>query len=192
MYSKLLMTLVFLGVALATIVAQDPNVNHFAKEGLSFDYPKGWALSDHSSPQMQFIELGQGDVTIRIRSPREYLKTPEKEAQAKKLVQDNYVNDFFNSVQQAGMSPKRSVVTTQIAGADAEGARVRAILGGAPGGLDSYYRIVSDRLINLSVIGSEKDVTKAAPAWDIIRNSIKVEPPPETKSTPKSAPTPKP
>jgi len=192
MYSRLLMTLVFFGLALATIVAQDPNVNHFAKDGLSFDYPKGWVLNDHSSPQMQLIELGQGDVTIRIRSPREYLKTPEKEAQAKKIVQDNYVNEFFNNVQQAGMSPKRSVVTTQIAGADAEGARVRAILGGAPGGLDSYSRIVSDRLINLSVIGSEKDVTKAAPAWDIIRNSIKVEPPPDTKSTPKAAPTPKP
>ena len=192
MYSRLLMTLVFFGLALATIVAQDPNVNHFAKDGLSFDYPKGWVLNDHSSPQMQLIELGQGDVTIRIRSPREYLKTPEKEAQAKKIVQDNYVNEFFNNVQQAGMSPKRSVVTTQIAGADAEGARVRAILGGAPGGLDSYSRIVSDRLINLSVIGSEKDVTKAAPAWDIIRNSIKVEPPPDTKSTPKAAQTPKP
>src|SRR5215471_16538416 len=191
MYSKLLLTLAILGVALTAAVAQDPNVNHFAKDGLSFDYPKGWALSDQSSQQMQLLELSGGDVTIRIRSPREYLKSPEKEAQAKKLVQDNYVNDFFNQVQQAGMSPKRSVVTTQIAGADAEGARVRAILGGAPGGMDSYYRIVSDRLINLSVIGSEKDVTKAAPAWDIIRASIKVEPP-DTKSTPKSAPTPKP
>ena len=191
MYSRLLMPLVFFGVALATIVAQDTNVNHFAKDGLSFDYPKGWVLSDQSSPQMQFLVLSEGDVTIRIRSPREYLKTPEKESQAKKLVQDNYVNEFFNNVQQAGMSPKRSVVTTQIAGADAEGARVRAVLGGAPGGMDSYYRIVSDRLINLSVIGSEKDVTKAAPAWDVIRNSIKVEPPPETKS-PKSAATPKP
>jgi hypothetical protein len=177
---------------LTAIVAQDPNANHFAKDGLSFDYPKGWVLGDQSTPQMQLLVLSQGDTTIRIRSPREYLKTPEKEAQAKKLFQDNYVNDFFNQVQQAGMSPKRSVVTTQIAGVDAEGARVRAVLGGEPGGLDSYYRVVSDRLVNLSVIGSEKDITKAGAAWDLIRNSIKVEPPPATKSTPKSTATPKP
>jgi hypothetical protein len=192
MYSRLFITLAFLGVAITAIVAQDPNANHFAKDGLSFDYPKGWALGDQSTPQMQLIELSQGDTTIRIRSPREYLKTPEKEAHAKKLFQDNYVNDFFNQVQQAGMSPKRSVVTTQIAGVDAEGARVRAVLDGQPGGMDSYSRVVSDRLINLSAIGSEKDITKAAPAWDMIRNSIKVEPAPEPKSTPKATATPKP
>ena len=192
MSSKLLVTFAFLAVVLTAIAAQDPNVSHFAKDGLSFDYPKGWTLADQSSQQMQFLELSQGDVNIRIRSPREYLKTPEKEAQAKKLFQDNYVNDFFNQVQQAGMSPKRSAVTTQIGGLDAEGARVRAVLGGVPGGMDSYSRIVSDRLINLSIIGAEKDITKIAAAWDLIRNSIKVEPRPETKSPQKAAPTPKP
>lgn len=192
MYPKLFITLALLFVALTAIVAQDPNANHFAKDGLSFDYPKSWVLSDQSTPQMQLIELSQGDTTIRVRSPREYLKTPEKEAHAKKLFQDNYVNSFVDQVRQAGMSPKRSVVTTQIAGADAEGARVRAVLGGEPGGMDSYYRVVSDRLINLSVIGSEKDITKASAAWDMIRNSIKIEPPPEPKSTPKPAATPKP
>jgi hypothetical protein len=192
MYSRLFITLALLGVALTAIVAQDPNASHFAKDGLSFDYPKGWTLGDQSTPQMQLIELSQGDTTIRIRSPREYLKTPEKEAHAKKLFQDNYINDFFNQVQQAGLSPKRSVVTTQISGGDAEGARVRAVLDGQPGGMDSYSRVVSDRLINLSVIGSEKDITKSAPAWDMIRNSIKVEPAPEPKSTPKAAATPKP
>ncbi len=192
MYQRLLLTVVFVVVALAAIAAQDPNANHFAKDGLSFDYPKGWTLGDQSSQQMQFLELSQGDTIIRIRSPREYLKTPEKETQAKKLVQDNYVNDFFNQVQQAGMSPKRSVVTTQIGGADAEGARVRAVLGGLPGGMDSYFRVVSDRLINLSIIGSEKDMVKAKAAWDLIRSSIKIEPPSETKSPQKPAPTPKP
>lgn len=192
MSSKLLVTLVLSAIALTAIAAQDPNVNHFAKDGLSFDYPKGWSLADQSSKQMQFLVLTQGDVNIRIRSPREYLKTPEKEAQAKKLVQDTYVNDFVSNVQQAGMSPKRSVITTQIAGADAEGARVRAMLGGMPGGMDSYFRVVSDRMVNLSIIGSEKDIMKAAPAWDLIRNSLKIESAPETKSPAKPTPTSKP
>lgn len=174
-------------VLMTAIFAQDPNVAHFAKDGLSFDYPKSWLLNDASTQQMQLLELSQGDKTIRLRSPREYLKTPEKEAHAKKLFQDNYVNDFFNQVQQAGMSPKRSLVTTQIGGGDAEGARVRATLDGEPGGMDSYSRIISDRLINLSIIGSEKDIAKSAAAWDLVRNSIKVEPPPE----PKASPTPK-
>ena len=95
-------------------------------------------------------------------------------------------------LEQAGMRPTRSTVSTQIAGADAEGARVRALLDGQPGGMDSYYRVISDRLVGLSIIGSEKEIGKSAAAWDMIRSSIKVEPPPEPKATVKPSPTPKP
>lgn len=192
MYSRLILILFIVGAVLSVIAAQDPNLSHFAKDGLSFDYPKNWQVSDQSTQQMQLLELTQGDTTIRIRSAREYLKTPEKEAHAKKLFQDSYVNDFFNQVQQAGMSPKRSAVTTQIAGGDAEGARVRAVLDGQPGGMDSYSRIVSDRLINLSIIGSEKDIAKSSGAWDLIRNSLKVEAPPQPSPPAAPSPSPKP
>src|SRR5258708_15571128 len=172
----------------AGVLAQDPNIKHFDKDGLSFDYPAGWQLSDQSTPQMQLIELTRGDVVIRIRSPREWLKTPEKEAAAKKLFQDKYVDDFVGSVEQAGIHPKRSAVTTQIGGADAEGVRIRAVLDGAPGGMDSYFRMISDRLVNLSIFTSDKDLVKIAPVWDLIRNSIKVEPPPQPKATPQPSP----
>lgn len=161
---------------------------HFTKDGLSFDYPDKWIFNDASTQQMQVIELAQGDVIIRIRAPREWLKTPEKEAHAKKLIQEKYVDDFVEQLRQAGLQPKRSVVTTQIAGADAEGMRVRAILDREPGGMDSYIKVVSDRLINLSIIASEKDITRTAPVWDMIRNTLKVEPPPEAKPTPQPSP----
>lgn len=179
------------GAALLVAVSvqtQTPDTKHFDKDGLSFDYPAKWQISDQSTGQMQFLELTQGDVVIRIRSPREWLKTPEKEAHAKKLFQDQYVSDFATQIEQAGMSPKRSVVTTQIGGADAEGTRLRANLDGQPGGMDSYFRIISDRLVNLSIIASEKDITKSAPAWDTIRNSLKVEPPPQPKASPSPSP----
>lgn len=171
---------------------QTPNVKNFAKDGLSFDYPVDWQLSDQSTGQMQFLELTKGDVVIRVRSPREWLKTPEKEAHAKKLMQDQYVDDFTTQLSQAGMNPKRAPATTQIAGMDAEGLRVRAVLDGQPGGMDSYFRVISDRLVNLSIIGSEKDVAGSVAAWDVIRGSIKVEPPPQPKSTPRPSPARKP
>jgi hypothetical protein len=188
---RLLRTLIFAAASLLLVVsalAQDPNVKQFAKDGLSFDYPAGWQLSDQSTQQMQFIELARGDVVIRIRSPREWLKTPEKEAAAKKLFQDKYVDDFVGSVEQAGIHPKRSAVATQIGGADAEGVRIRAVLDGEPGGMDSYFRTISDRLVNLSIFTSDKDLVKVAPAWDLIRNSVKVEPPPQPKATPHPSP----
>jgi hypothetical protein len=154
--------------------AQDANVKHYDKDGLSFDYPASWQLSDKSTGQMQFLELTQGDVTIRVRSPRELLKTPEKEAHARKLFQDQYVDNFADQFQQRGMQPKRDPVTTQLGGADAPGIRLRVMMGGEAGGLDSYQRIISERLVQLSILGSEKEITRDAPAWDMIRNSLKV------------------
>jgi len=164
---------------------QTPDTKHFDKDGLSFNYPANWQISDQSTQQMQYIQIARdGYAEIRLRVPREWLKTPEKEASAKKLIQDKYVDDFAASVEQAGMHPRRSAVTTQIASADAEGARVRAVLDGEPGGLDSYFRIVSDRFVQLSIIGSEREITKSSPVWDALRNSLKVEPPPQTKPSP--------
>jgi hypothetical protein len=192
---RFLRTLIFATASLLLVVSawgQDPNVKQFARDGLSFDYPANWQIADKSSGQMQFLELAQGDVVIRIRSPREWLKTPEKEAHARKLFQDQYVDEFANQLEQAGMHPKRSAVTTQVGGGDAAGARVRAVLDGQPGGLDSYSRIISDRLVNLSIFTSDKDLVKIAPAWDLIRNSIKVEPPPQPKATPQPSPAKKP
>jgi hypothetical protein len=190
-----LRTLIFTTASLlivASALAQDSNVKQFAKDGLSFDYPAGWQLSDQSTPQMQFIELTRGDVVIRVRSPREWLKTPEKELAAKKLIQDKYVTDVSASFEQGGMHPKQSPATTQISGADAEGTRVRAVLDGEPGGFDAYFRILSDRFVQLSILGSEKDIAKTAPIWDLIRTSVKIEPAPVPKPTPTPSPSPSP
>ena len=188
---SILKTMIFATASLLLVVsalAQDPNLKHFDKDGLSFDYPANWQIADKSSGQMQFLELERGDVVIRIRTPREWLKTPEKEAHARKLFQDQYVDEFSSQLEQQGLHPKRSAVTTQIGGGDAAGARVRAVLVGQSGGLDSYFRIISDRLVNLSIFTSDKDLVKIAPAWDLIRNSIKVEPPPQPKATPQPSP----
>jgi hypothetical protein len=190
---RLLRTLVLATVSLLLLVsafAQDPNVKHFAKDGLSFDYPANWQFSDQSTAQMQYIQMARdGYAEIRVRVPREWLNTPEKEATAKKLIQDQYVDAFATQVeQQLGSRPKRSAVTTQIATADADGARVRGVMDGQPGGMDSYFRVVSDRLVQLSIIGSEKEIAKSALVWDMLRNSLVVEPPPQPKSTPQPSP----
>src|SRR6266576_2952801 len=160
---RLLRTLIFATASLLLVVsalAQDPNVKQFAKDGLSFDYPAGWQLEDKSSGQMQFLELARGDVIIRIRTPREWLKTPEKETHAKKLFQDQYVDGFATQFEQQGMQPKRSAITTTVAGANADGTRLRVVMDRQPGGVDSYYLILSDRMVNLSILGSESDITK--------------------------------
>src|SRR5256885_10469102 len=188
-----LLRLMILPAALLLIVigaviwasAQDPNVKHYDKDGLSFDYPANWQFEDQSTAQMQYIQMARdGYAEIRIRAPREWLKTPDKVAAAKKLIQDQYVDSFASQLQQAQMSPKRSTGASQISGADAEGAKVRAVMDGQPGGMDSYFNITEDRLVQMSIIGSEKEIAKSAPVWDMIRTSLKVAPPPKPSPTP--------
>jgi hypothetical protein len=181
-----LAVLACLTVAVAKMQEPKPQAeaNHFAKDGLSFDYPTGWALKDESTAQMQVLEFSRGDHIIRVRSPREWLKSPAKEAEAKKLIQDKYLNDFAEMLRQGGLNPTRSPATSEFGGGPAEGSRLRAVLDGAPGGMDAFYRVISDRFVQLSQIGSERDMAKFASAWDLIRKSIQVEPPPSPSSTP--------
>ena len=182
---RFLICVIFIALVAAIGLAQDPNVKRFEKDGLSFDYPANWQISDQSTGQMQYVQIARdGYAEIRIRTPREWLKTPDKEAAAKKLIQDQYVDSFASQIQQAGMTPKRSTAATQISGADAQGARVRAVMDGEPGGMDSYFNVISDRLVQMSIIGSEKEIAKSAAVWDMIRNSLKVEPPPQPKASP--------
>ena len=172
-------------LAMICASGQDPNVKHYDKDGLSFDYPANWQFNDQSSPQMQYVQMARdGYAEIRIRAPREWLKTPEKEAAAKKLIQDQYVESFVSQIQQAQLNPKRSTGTTQISAKDAQGDKVRAVMDGEPGGMDSYFNIIEDRLVQMSIIGSEKEIAKSAAVWDMVRNSLKVTPAPKPSPTP--------
>src|SRR6266446_560625 len=88
---------------LSVIAQTATDARHFAKDGLSFDYLAGWQINDQSTAQMQLIQLLRGEVEIRVRVPREPLKSPQKEAEAKKLFQDKYVENFVDSLQQVGL-----------------------------------------------------------------------------------------
>jgi hypothetical protein len=174
------------GVAFAQTSSQ-----HFTKDGLSFDYPSGWSMDESkSSGQMQYLMLGRdGYAMIYVRSPRAVVDTPEKEAQAKHLIQDGFVDAWAKNFSDNGAKAERITVPTEIAGGAAECTRLSASLSGEPGRVDVCWRLVEKRMVQLAIVGSTRDVTKTAPAWDVIRNSLKVEPPPQPASTPQPSPT---
>ena len=167
------------------------NGQHFAKDGLSFDYPAGWIMDESkSSNQMQYLILGHdGYATIYVRSPRAPVDSPEKETQAKHLIQDGFVDAWAKNFSDNGAKAERSTVPAEIAGGSAECTRLSASLGGEPGRVDVCWRLVEKRMVQLAIVGSTRDVTKTGPVWDAIRNSLKIEPPPQPKPTPQPSPT---
>ena len=165
---------------------------HFAKDGLSFDYPAGWTMDESKTTgQMQYLMLGRnGYATIMVRSPRGLVDSPDKEAHAKQLIQEGFVNAWAKNFSDSGAKPERSTVPTEIAGGAAECARLSASLGGEPGRVDVCWRVVEKRLVQLAIVGSNKDIDRSASAWDAIRNSVKIEPPPQSKPAPQPSPSP--
>ena len=176
---KLIKTLIGCAAALLLVTSvqpQTPDTKHFDKDGLSFDYPAKWQMSDQSTQQMQFIELTQGDVVIRVRSAREWLKTPEKEAHAKLIQDDTRVSDFAGRLERQPARKKRSPVTansrpgTTPTGPVAGRSRRERPQAWA----DSYYPnyLSTGRLICQFVdhrVGKETESNKAAATWETIR-----------------------
>lgn len=185
---------IFLVAAMVSLVgaalAQNSN-QHFAKEGLSFDYPAGWAIDESkSSGQMQYLTFGRdGYALIVVRAPRAVVDTPEREANAKKVVQEGFVDAWIKNFEGQGAKPDRSEVTTEIAGGPAQCTRLSASLEGEPGRVDICYRLLEKKMVQIAIIGSSKDIGRTTPAWDLIRNSLKVEAPAQ-KSSPAASPSP--
>ena len=176
-----------------TATAQTPgdNSKHFVKDGLVFDYPNGWTLEDQSTTDAQQLTLGRADSEAQIRMfvHRGRADTPEKIAQAKRAFIEPYIKATNDSLVQMGGVPERTAVSAQIGGAQAEGVRLRANLGGEPGEATIYWIALGNRVVVLTFFGSDKSLKQATPAWDAVRNSLHIE---EIKPTPKPSPKPSP
>jgi hypothetical protein len=177
-------------VMVVGVVAQ--NNKHFTKDGLSFDYPDGWTITDESTTDAQQLTMSRpdGDVMIKFFVHRGKVNTPDKVALAKTKIIDPYLNYTEKQLVGMGAKPERVAATTQIGGADAEGVRITAVLDREPGEAGVYWATVGDRLVVLTLFGPDKAIKKAAPTWDAVRNSLKIEAP-APKATPSPSPKPK-
>lgn len=169
--------------------AQTPagDAKHFAKDGLSFDYPGGWSLVDESTSDAQQLTLRRddSDAMIKLFVHRGKVDTPDKLAQAASKIVDPYVEYTAKQFVEMGAKPQRVPASIEIGGAPAAGVRIQAVLDGEPGEAAIYWTTVGNRLIVLTFFGPDKARQKATPTWDSVRNTVKAELPPTAKPSPK-------
>jgi hypothetical protein len=178
-------------VCFVAIGLSQGDAKHFTKEGLVFDYANGWTIADESNTDAQQFTLNRSgsDAQIRIFAHRGKVDSPEKFAQAKKAFIDPYVKSVSNTFVQMGAKPETTPATSEIGGAAADGVRVKASLSGEPGEADVYWVTLGGRVVVLTLFGPDKALKQATPAWDIIRTTLKIEPPPaKAGATPKTKP----
>jgi hypothetical protein len=168
--------------------AQTGNDKQYLKDGLSFDYPAGWTLQDDSNGDAQQLTLARAnsDVQIRVFVHRGRI-APEKLPDAKKAFIDPYVLATGKQFVAMGAKPEQVPDSTEIAGDKAEGVAITASLGGEAGAAKIYWGLIGRRVVVLTFFGPDKELKQFVGAWDMVRNSVKIEDP---KAPPK--PTPKP
>jgi hypothetical protein len=86
-----------------------------------------------------------------------------------------------------GAKPEQAKDSTEIAGEKAEGVAITASLGGEPGAAKIYWALIGQRVVVLTYFGPDKELKQFASAWDMVRNSLKVEDP---KGAPQASPKP--
>ena len=160
----------------------------FVKDGLTFDYPAGWTLQDDSNKDMQQLALARAnnDVQIRVFVHRGRV-TPEKLADAKKAFIDPYIAGVGKQFVAMGAKPSEAPESSDIAGMKADGVAITANLGGEAGAAKIYWAIVGNRVVVLTYFGPDKELKQFQAAWDLVRNSLKIEDP---KAAPKATPKP--
>lgn len=167
------------------------DTKHFAKDGLSFDYPNGWTVSDQSTSDAQQLTLGRADsdAQIRVFVHRGKVDTPEKFTQARRSFIDPYVKSVNDTFVGMGAKPESTPATSQIGEVPAEGVRLRASLSGEPGEATIFWLTLGNRVVVLTFFGPDAALKHATSTWDMIRASIKVE---STPQPTRPTPTPKP
>src|SRR2546423_1272224 len=100
-YSSMAIKLFLILFCGLTVLAQPADkLVHYDKEGLSFDYPDGWTLTENSNSDAQVLTLGHNgsDAQIRVFAHRGRVDTAEKMALARTKLVDPYIkatNDVF-------------------------------------------------------------------------------------------------
>lgn len=181
-----LLLLVVLSCVFAS--AQTPEAKHFAKGGIAFDYPNGWTLEESSSSDALDLKLSRpnNDMLIQVFVHKGRIK-PEQLPDAKKAFIDPYINANVKQFIAMGATPKQSPDTAEIGGVKAEGVNISASLGGDPGAAKIYWVLLGDRVIVLTLFGPDRETKKFAPAWDLVRTTLKLE---EPKPAASPSPTP--
>lgn len=145
---------------------------HFEKDGVVFDYPANWKLSetdaDGATTLILTPEPGTGRITIGLRD----ILGCDFQAENKKI-EDALIDNLAAEIK-AGQAPNTSPVVTQVAKTDVQGTRLVSLKKNTITG-DVYSFRTNWRFVSLVYVRDAKD-ERASDAWDTIRTSLEVEP----------------
>lgn len=153
-----------------------PALNHFAADGISFDYPAGFSITDESTPEAQRLVLTKrgSSVQVTIVAKRSFVMRSEMTG-ANENFNEPLVRQVETKLGQGKKTPQRTNIQSQIGSTAVEGVQLR-VSGSARTGEVIWLRM-HFRLMSLALVKSDADQTVGSQLWQTIRSSLSVEGP---------------
>jgi TonB family protein len=176
----------------AASAAQEPHaavraVEHFSKDGLSFDYPAGWTLSDKSNEAAQLLVISRqgSSAFVMVIAYRERIASIQQFESARNTITTPYVEKLARSL---GIEKAPSWDGGDMRCIDlgerlptatrfATGFRLSGESDGQPTTGEVYAVGLNHRFVNLVYVRSEKDEASAADAWKSVLGTLKMDAP---------------
>ena len=167
----------------ATVQSPSNSPKRYEKDGLAFDYPENWELSDQSNAAAQQLVLLDKalDAQIMIIALRGVITNAKQEEQAKAGLIEPSIARLLKQYEDAGIKVERVSLKLDVNGNLAEGAQLRFAVDGQPGTTDIYWFVLNQRLVQLFFIRPDKTASKAAACWDMVRTTLRIETPVKAK-----------
>lgn len=169
-----LSTAIVFALLLATSGRPQGENQHYEKDGLSFDYPANWIATERKWDGSNAVILKLEGRLAQIIIRKEEATGCDFATETKRLL-DNLTRRVSIEIQ-AGRAPKTSPVKTRIGAIDVDGLELTGRLHRKTVTGEAFTHRMNRRFISLVYIQENKD-DRAGSAWEIVRNSLKIEPP---------------
>ena len=105
-----------------------PKLNHFAADGISFDYPDGYSVTDESSSEAQRLTLTRrgSSVQLTIIATRNFVLRKEEAAAIEKSTEP-LIKQVATTLGAGKNPPERTQIKTEVGSKEAEGVRSPAL-----------------------------------------------------------------
>jgi TonB family protein len=152
---------------------------HFAKDGLSFDYPSGWTLADKSAEAaQQLVLLLQGSsARVQVVAHRQPLQSREQVSAAREAITIPYVKDLARKFGLDEAPDWKDAQCLTVGKRLATGLHFSGSLDGEPSAADVFTVVLGQRLVHLIYTRADKDDARGSEVWKAVVGSLSVEPP---------------
>ena len=156
--------------------AQTPNggVKTYDKDGLKFNYPADWIITDQSSRGVQYVRLSRPNtqVLISMVSPRAIIQNYDQFRELQWEINDRFIISIKSSLNTEEQTTTEESACLDFNGRSVTGMRYGGSYKEQPSLGDVFPFVLGDRYINLVYMRSDRDAAIGDAIWKNVLGSL--------------------